>query len=197
MDPVRFKLFFKEKKRFYISVENIVLILLWLFFLSTIYLRDHSKLNLRNGDTIIGFYVVVYSIGLIIANFFRFERVHGSFKGELVLYQNQIKIGSNSFEIKQITSVHFSGEDIKGQSTNTSLRFRPLLSNGIDNKFTITLKNGNQVVGSFQQTKTERISTCKDLLCYYYQQGIINWLHLLQVLEISDYDEIQKLKSKL
>ena len=61
----------------------------------------------------------------------------------------------------------------------------------------ITLKNGNKIKENFLQTESDRLMNFKELLILYHQNGIISWLHLLDLLEITDYSEIQEFKKEV
>jgi hypothetical protein len=59
------------------------------------------------------------------------------------------------------------------------------------------LKTGQVFEFNFLQTKNHRISDSKKLLIHYHNQGIFTWLELLNVLKITDYDEIQRFKEEV
>ena len=91
----------------------------------------------------------------------------------------------------------FSTFDVKGDFTNNLLEFTPHLSNGLNNSFILTLKSGKQIEYNFLQTKSEQLKFYKDVLTNYHKNGIISWLELLNILNIEDYNEIQKFKKEI
>jgi hypothetical protein len=197
MNPRRLTLF-KEKKGIYISPENIIAsswvgIIFLLYYLKHTFGFDFK--GIETGILILG---TIYIIGLLISTFFRYEREIGEFYGRISFYKNHINIENKDYNIEEIQKLEFfSTYDIKGDFTNYLLEFTPHLSNGLNNSFVLTLKNGKQIEYNFLQTKSEQIKYYKEVLTNYHKNGIISWLELLNILNIEDYNEIQKFKKEI
>jgi len=197
MNPRKLTLF-REKKGIYISPENIVAIS-WTALIFIIYYLKHSfDYNFRGFETGILILGTIYIIGLLISTFFRYEREIGAYCGRISFYENHINIENKDYDLEEIQKLEFySTFDIKGDFTNYLLEFTPHLSNGLNNSFILTLKNGKQIEYNFLQTKSEQIKYYKDVLTNYHKKGIISWLELLNILKIEDYNEIQKFKKEI
>ena len=106
-----------------------------------------------------------------------------------------MQIDEDSYKLSEIKKLDFiQADDIRGKFVNSMLEFTPHLSNGLDNVLVIRLKNGQELKCNFQQTETHRLIRCKELLVQYHKKGILGWLQLLDLLEITEYDKIQEFK---
>ena len=197
MNPRKLSLF-REKKGINISPENIVAIS-WTALIFLIYYLKHSfEFDFKGIEIGILLLGAFYIIGLLISTYFRYEREIGEYCGRISFYENRINIENNDFHLEEIQKLEFfSTYDVKGDFTNYLLEFTPHLSNGLNNSFILTLKNGKQIEYNFLQTKSEQIKYYKEVLTNYHKKGIISWLELLNILKIEDYNEIQKLKKEI
>lgn len=197
MNPRKLQLF-KKKKGVYISPENIIA-LSWTALIFLVYYLKTSFGFVFNGfETGILILGIIYIIGLMISTFFRYEREIGTYCGQIVFYENRMKIENKNYHLGEIRELEFfSTSDVRGDFTNYHWEFKPHLSNGLDNCFVLKLKNGNKIEYNFLQTKSEKVKYYKDVLTNYHKRGIISWLELLRVLDIDDYDEIQKFKKEI
>ena len=197
MNPRKLTLF-REKKGIYISPENIIAISWFALIILIYYLKESFEFNFNGFESGILIFGTIYLIGLIISNFFRYEREIGKFHGRITFYENSIKVENDEYNIEKIQKLEFFlTYDVKGDFTNNLLNFTPHLSNGLNNSFILTLKNGKQIEYNFLQTKSEQIKYYKDVLTNYHKNGIISWLELLNTLNIEDYNEIQKFKKEI
>jgi hypothetical protein len=197
MNPRRLSIF-EKKKGIYISPENIVAIFWTALIFLIYYLKESFEFNFKGFETGILILGAIYVIGLIISTFFRFEPEIGAYRGRISLYENRITIENNEYSLEEIQKLEFfSTFDIKGDFTNNLLQFTPHLSNGLDNSFILTLKSGKKIEYNFLQTKSEQLKYYKDVLTNYYKNGIISWLELLNILNIENYNEIQKFKKEI
>ena len=139
----------------------------------------------------------VYLTFLMIANFFRYEHINGKLHGFLVLEKDRLNIDRKAYELNEIDKIEISNVDIKGRFDNFVIEFKPRLSNGVKNYLKILLNSGETVCCYFQQTKNSMIKNNKDELINYYLNGKLSWLSLLGILEMTNYDEIQRFKKTL
>ncbi|WNW02757.1 hypothetical protein RRF68_04940 [Tenacibaculum sp. HL-MS23] len=162
------------------------------------YLKHSFGYNFKGFETGILILGTIYTIGLLISTFFRYEREIGKYCGRISFYENHINIENKDYDLGEIQKLEFfSTFDIKGDFTNYLLDFTPHLSNGLNNSFILTLKNGNKIEYNFLQTKSEQLKYYKDVLTNYHKNGIISCLELLNILKIEDYNEIQKFKKEI
>ena len=197
MIPKRLQLF-KKKKGIYINNAQLVAITLTVLLIAIALLDDVVRVDLH--PTLMTFAVIwgFYLVGLMIYNFSEYEKAYGKFEGNLVLYEDKISIDEREIRLSEIKKISFeSSHDVKGAFTNHTLEFSPHLSNGVDNVVKIFLKNGERIEYNFLQTKSHRIKNYKALVIHYHKKGIIEWLHLLNILDISNFKEIQLFKEEL
>ncbi|UAM97814.1 hypothetical protein K8354_16210 [Polaribacter litorisediminis] len=196
MNPRSLKIF-EKKKGIHISPENIVAIS-WTIVIFLIYfLKATYEFNFEGWETGILIFGTIYIIGLMISTFFRYEREIGKYSGKLTFWKDRIQIGNKEYKIEQINKIEFNAYDIKGTFVNSMLEFSPHLSNGLNNQFSLILKNGEKIKCNFLQTESEKIEFFNEIFIYYYKKGIISWLKLLEILNIEDYNEIQKFKKEI
>lgn len=188
---------FEHKKGFFISTENQILILLTGIVFLFSYLNSTQYFDFGNWLILILVIWVLYVAGCMISNFFLHECKNGEYKGKLELQLDSIIINKTKYELNDIKKISIRSNDYEGQFVNTSFEFTRKLSNGLNNELVLKLTDGNEVQCNFFQTKGQRIKHFKELLTNYHLKGKISWLHLLSVLEMEDYDEIQIFKKKL
>ena len=80
---------------------------------------------------------------------------------------------------------------------NHLYELQPKKSNGLDNYLDLSLKTGETLKVHFFQDPHKQIGRCKELLIQYHKSGILSWLHLIHLLEITRYEEIQVFKKKI
>jgi len=188
---------FEPKKGFFISNENLILIFLTVTLFILVILQRIPNFDFGNMITFISIIWVLYIFGLLISNFFRYQHINGEFIGEMKLENDSILIEKKTYLINDINEIEIYCEDIKGQFVNSTLEFSPHLSNGLNNVIRLKLKNGEKVSYSFLQTEREQVKYFKKELTEYFTRGKMSWLHLLTILDMNDYDEIQKFKKEL
>ena len=60
------------------------------------------------------------------------------------------------------------------------------------------MENENETITIyFEQNVKNEIKIAEKQLVNYYKEGKIRWLHLIDILAINDYDEIQQFKSTI
>ena len=197
MNPRSLKIF-EKKKGIYISPENIVAISWTIIIFLIYYLKATYEFNFKGWETGILIFGTIYIIGLMISTFFRYESENGEYSGKLTFWEDRVKIGNKEYNLEQTKKIEFNNAyDIKGMFVNSMLEFSPHLSNGLDNQFLLILKNGEKIECNFLQTESEKIEFFIEIFSYYYKKGIISWLQLLEILNIEDYNEIQKFKKEI
>lgn len=189
---------FKKKRGTHLNPEQWigVSLTIGLFFIGYL---EHSFGNDFNGwGTNFAIVWFIYIIGLMVVNFFRYESEFGEYTGELIFWNDRVQIDQKSYSLSEIKILDFvQVEDIRGRFMNSMLEFTPHLSNGLDNLLIVKLKSGEELRCVFQQTETERLKHFEEVLAHYYRTGIITWLQLLDLLDITDYEKIQVFKKKV
>jgi len=161
-------------------------------------LKIDYEFDFNGWITILVIIWFLYIVGILISNFFLHESENGKYSGKLTFWEDRIQVGNNEYNLEQINKIEFIGAyDIKGMFVNSILEFSPHLSNGLDNQFFLILKNGEKIKCNFLQTESEKIELFNEIFIHYHKKGIISWLQLLEILNIQDYDEIQKFKKEI
>tara|TARA_R110001632_G_scaffold103536_1_gene212270 strand:- start:1296 stop:1889 length:594 start_codon:yes stop_codon:yes gene_type:complete len=188
---------FEHKKGFFISTESLVFILLTGIVFLLGYLQSTGNFDFGNWIVYFAIIWLLYFIGYVISNFFLQQHKNGEFKGKLELEINTIIVNGAKYELKEISKISIHSSDFEGQTINTQFIFNRHSSNGLNNQLTLKLVNGKEIKCNFLQTKGQRIKNFKSLLTNYYLKGKMSWLHLLEVLEMEDFNEIQIFKKEL
>ena len=188
---------FEHKKGFFLSIENQILIILTAVLFLLVFLERSENFDFGNFVTYIGVIWMLTLVGILISNFFSYERKKGKFKGKLELEENSIRVNKVIYELEEISDILVNAFDYEGRFINATSQFTRHLSNGLDNEIIIKLKNGTEVKCHFFQSKGHRIKNFRDMLISYHLNGKMSWLNLLNVLEIEKYKEIQEFKRTL
>lgn len=188
---------FEHKKGLFISIENKVLIAFTAFLFFLVYLESTENFDFGNLIIYIGIIYFLTLFGILASNLFLHQNKNGEFKGKLEFEENFIKANEIVYPIDEIDKIIINANDFEGKYVNTALQFSRHISNGLDNEIILKLKNGNKVKYNFFQSKGQRINNFREILISYHLSGKISWLYLLEILEINDYDEIQKFKNTL
>lgn len=131
-----------------------------------------------------------------IFNFFRYEKLNGELNLNLKFTAEGIMIDEKLFHINSIKKIEIESFDYKGRSINHKRAFKARKSLGTRNKLKIVLNNKTTKELFFQQTTKNQIFRDKYILIEYCNLDKIHYLNLLEILKISDYDEIQMFKNK-
>lgn len=144
--------------------------------------------------------VVIIFIPLVflssIFNFFRYEILNGELNQNLKFTTEGIMIDEKLFHINSIKKIEIESFDYKGRSINHKRAFKARKSQGTRNKLKIIFENQTTKELFFQQTTKNQIFKDKYILIEYCNLDKMHYLNLLEILKISDYDEIQMFKNK-
>lgn len=161
-------------------------------------------LNLNNYFVNIVFFslflVILIFIPLVflasIFNSFRFEMLNGTLNQSLKFTLEGIIISEKLFHLNSINKIEIDSFDYKGRSINHKRAFKAKKSLGTRNKLKIVFNNKTTLEVFFQQITKNEIFKDKFILIEYCNLDKIHYLNLLDILKISDYDEIQIFKNK-
>ncbi|NOU61981.1 hypothetical protein [Marinifilum caeruleilacunae] len=125
-------------------------------------------------------------IGLLILGFWIYTATNNSRKtqsinkeyfGQVIINYHSIIINEAEYSIDQIKSIVLDNKDYKGRITKyNGLAFGPLLSNGIDNDISITLKDGSNFYLSYYQEEQNQLSGNDDIIKKYNTLGILEFI---------------------
>ena len=188
---------FKHKKGFFIPNDSLCLMILTGIVFLFAYLEQTGNFDFGFWMT---FFLVLWLFSFIvymISRFFLYEIEKGEYKGKLILKDESILINSTEYQLNEIVSIQIHSSDKKGEFINHIYEFSRHLSNGLNNEIILKLKNKEIVKTHFLQTENERIKFSKNSLINYHLKRKFSWLHLLDILEMTNYDEIQRFKKEL
>lgn len=192
-----YKIFTKSPKK-YLTLENI-----FLGIMTTLMIVGHF-LILNNYFANMVFFslllLIVVFIPLVflssIFNFFQYEKLNGELNQNLKFTTEGIMIDEELFHINSIKKIEIESFDYKGRSINHKRAFKARKSLGTRNKLKIVLNNKTTIELFFQQINKNQIFKDKFILIKYSNLDKLHYLNLLDILKISDYDEIQMFKNK-
>ncbi len=183
-----------EKKIMFASF----LVLMLCFLLAIIFEAAFLLENFFN----IFFALFFVSILVTISSMFRLDYLHGEIKGTLIFEKEALSIAENTIPLLNIESMHLMCGDYYMMKRIFESRsffefYKRGFSRGLENKLEITLKDKEKIYVSFQQLKKNQVLDIREMLIHYHKSQVISWLHLLEILKIDDYSEIQKFKIEI
>ena len=193
----RFKSF-KHDKTFYISTRNSIALILLLIFLLLMCIFSTTGWEIGAWVFLSGALLVIYLIYLKMHHFLTIERPRGKFNTDLIFEKDQITINEKIYFVSEIKKIKFSNfGDRRGKYKYYNSSFESSFSHGLNNKFTLQLKNKKKVSTHFLQEGNRSLKQHPDVLIQYYNKGLLHWLNLIDILEISNYEDIQKFKKEI
>ena len=127
-----------------------------------------------------------------------YQPLNGNLDHELVLSKYGIKIGDGLYTIEDIKSISIRSNDYSGRRLyRCKGDFNPSKSNGTNNTITLKLVNGGHSVTRFQQRVENELILAKDVLVEYYRKERLSFLALTKLLNLSNYNAIQKFKDEI
>jgi|SRR5690554_248863 len=140
----------------------------------------------------------IYAITIGFIGLARYEPIKGYLRGFLVLNLNVIHVDYKIYNLNDIKKIEFSNSDYKGRMKyRSSGSIEPIISQGVENKIIISMNSGEVEKYYFQQLNENDLSKARKQLIYYHQKGKIHFLHLIDILNITDFDHIKKIKQEI
>tara|TARA_B110000908_G_C9979490_1_gene324849 strand:+ start:116 stop:613 length:498 start_codon:yes stop_codon:yes gene_type:complete len=161
------------------------------------YIENLTDFSFNGAVTYGSIIWLLYIIWHLVRNFSRHEYENGVYKGKISFEETFISINGVKYDLSLVNKIAFISYDVKGALCNSTNAFEPRLSNGLDNYIEMTLDSGEKVKRNFLQTENQKVKYFKELLVKYHLENKISWLSLLSILEIEDYDDIQKFKAEI
>jgi hypothetical protein len=189
---------FKPQKGFFLTNNMVVSSLFGLSFLLFIvekYVLGHSS-NLSILATAAAFFMLsAFALSIIFGAMSTFK--YKPFRGELLelmyFYNDKIVYKDEVYFINDLKAVDVYANDYSG-SLDSGRDFNWKISNGTGNTIVLITEDRKKITYNFQILNEGDIFKIKDQLIHYHLANKISWLRLLDILSITDYDEIQQFK---
>ncbi|HRB70551.1 MAG TPA: hypothetical protein PK776_01745 [Flavobacterium sp.] len=136
----------------------------------------------------------------MIIGLFKFNK-YKTLKGELTslleFHHDGIQIDATFYTLDEIKQIRLENTyDYKGRYVYSRGEFDGSLSNGVANLLVLNLNNGSSIPIHFQQHTEDEILREQEHFIHYCNAGKLGYLTLLNLLKISDYDQIQYFKKE-
>ena len=168
---------------------------------SLLYLKSIFGFEKNLIDEFLLYFIILVLVYGVIMKFYGLvshEPLKGKLEGQLILEMNQISIEEEIYKLENIQKIEIFNSDYDGHFKYTSRgSFEANLSQGVGNIIIIKLLNNEIKDCHFRQTYNDDINVAKKELINYHLKGKIHFLHLIDILKITDYDEIQEFKKEL
>ncbi|HRP61021.1 MAG TPA: hypothetical protein PK833_12165 [Vicingus sp.] len=194
-------LIFKPDNKFHITPNRVV----YTLFLVT-FIPAAIELIIVGEDNFseLGEFLLALSISvMLVAQFYRFfsmnnhEPILGDVVRGLKFCFDTIHTDEAFYEIKNIRKIEIYCGSFEGDIIISRGNYNGGISNGLHNKLIIHFNDNKQVEIFFHQAYEYEIRKIKAYLIHYHLQGKIHFLRLIELLGITDYDEIQKFKKEI
>ena len=195
----RFAIFEKTKK-FYWSNNRIIYTIIF-GCIGILYLKQ--KLGFERNffdESVIGFFILTFFVGFVlkIRGFSIPDPLRGSLNGFIIFEKEKIVFNQQTFHLEELKKIEITKNDYYGRiKSNSKGNFNSIRSNGVDNKINITFFNGEKKEFYFELYNSNDLQKVKDELINYYLNGKLHFLNLIDVLDITEYEEIQVFKKEI
>ncbi|MPT35587.1 MAG: hypothetical protein E2604_10995 [Flavobacterium sp.] len=134
-------------------------------------------------------------IGLF--KFNKYKTLKGELTSSLEFLHDGIQIDDTFYALDKIKKISLENiYDYKGRVAFSRGDFDGKYSNGVDNLLHLYLTDGTIIPIHFQQNTEDQIIQDKEHFIHYCNAGKLGYLTLLNLLKISDYDQIQYFKKE-
>ena len=189
-----------KNRRIYITPNNIVYSIIAICSIPL--LIKYFILNNTNYETWDKTLTIIICLTFflgVIYSFFKingYRTLKGELKGNLEFISNAIIINEQTYFIDKIKNIEISSFDFKGRFAWFKGNLDGNKSNGTENVLKITLIDNKVIKINFEQIHENQIFSEKEALINYCNSGKMNYLNLIDTLNIKDYKEIQNFKKK-
>ena len=188
----------KKKKKIYWTPNNIVgSVILICSIPPGIKYFIFKDLNYQIWDKTLVLIMIATLFCGFIYSFFKFNgyrTLKGELEGKLEFLSDKIFIDKDVFEIPTIKKIELCSYDYKGRFAWFKGNLDGNKSNGTRNFLNIFLNDGEIVKTYFQILHQNDILDERETLIKYCNDGKMNYLNLLDNLNLTDYKEIQEFK---
>lgn len=189
-------------KKVYISNDLIVYLLIGFGVLSATSFAISNLIG-RNLSLIIGMVFLIclilsflVCVGLAIRAVFKYQPLYGVLSGQVIFENDSISVDNRVYELDDISKINFAIIDHKDLYIGRRGGLDGRKSQGVGNTFSFMVDN-KQLTYQFQLLYKGQIKEIKDQLISYHIAGKLHFLHLIELLGITKYEDIQEFKQQL
>ncbi|MCO6146766.1 hypothetical protein [Flavobacterium sp. NRK1] len=125
--------------------------------------------------------------------FFR-KKEESHLNGEITFLDNRIIVNDKIFSIDALSGIKFSCfDDYVGKIDTVNGK----ISKGVNNSIGIYSKNGEKNIYYFQLDHRYQIRDIREQLIQYHLSGKLDFMHLIAILGMEDYNAIENFKKTL
>lgn len=140
--------------------------------------------------------MLIVCIALAIRAVFRYQLLYGELNGQVIFNKNDISVNDKVFALDDVSKITFVLIDYKGLYIGRRGGLDGRKSQGIENTFSLHI-NDNEITYQFQLLYKDQVKEIREQLIHYHLTGKLHFLHLIDLLEISKYEDIQEFKQQL
>jgi hypothetical protein len=151
-------------------------------------------------EFVIGIVFLTFFIAIILSikGFTKPDPLRGMLNGFITFEKEKITFNQQIFTLDDIKKIEITNNDYYGRIKSRSKgNFNSTRSNGVDNKIEITLNNNEKKTFYFELYNSDDLQMVKKELINYYLNDKLHFLNLIDVLNITKYEEIQKFKEEI
>ncbi len=126
------------------------------------------------------------------------EPLRGAFTGTISFTEEGVFQNDQFIALEKIKKITINNDDYEGHPKlpNKYIGITRAFSNGTNNSIGIILTNDEHLIMNFYQKKRDDFHPITNLLVFYCQEGKLHFLNLIDILNITKYEEIQAFKLK-
>lgn len=196
-----FKIYIPLKK-FYRSNDFVAYLLVGFGILSVISFAISNSIG-KNLALIIGIaflscmmLMFLVCIALAIRAIFRYQTLYGDLDGQVIFNSDNVVVNEKAFTLSEIEKITFSLIDYRGMYIGRQGGIDGRKSQGVENTFSLHISD-NELTYQFQLLYKGQIKEIREQLISYHLAGKLHFLHLIDLLGITKYEDIQKFKQQL
>lgn len=189
--------------KFYFTNNAIVLFTMALCLLPTgfeIILLQHENHEISTFSKIIFLGVPIAMLAgviLIPISYKKYAPLKGIIKDDIIFENDKIIINDRVIKIEELNKLDFFIGDYRGKRNIGDKDFNGKIANGVNNYISYYLKDNKKEIVYFQLQDEYAIRNISEQLVQYHLAGKLHFLNLIDILGISDYDDIQLFKKDI
>ncbi|MAC94717.1 MAG: hypothetical protein CMC96_04370 [Flavobacteriales bacterium] len=195
---LKFQIFIPEKRKSFPFTNTLLVSLIGLSIL--IYILDYFSVDFISNKIIATVMLVGFLSFFLRAAIVRgkVKPYHGRLEGWIYFSNNGLKINDEEIDINNLTKLDFEfGSYYSEFIHHTTPIIYPWRENGTNNFLKLNYIDGTKRSIQFQRMYEDQQKYLKPFLEYLYAMNLMSFLRLIDILGITDYEEIQDYKKEI